>query len=395
MIILSYIREGREFLSGLIRKKDVKCRSRAMKFRLYPDASQRDLFARTFGCCRFLYNRMLEERIRSYGETGRSSCRTPAAYKKEYPWLKEVDSQALAHVYVNLDIAFKNFFAEGNSGFPKFKSKHRSRKSYTSSVVNNNIRIEGNRLKLPKAGYVKIRLHREIPAEWKLKSAAVSLEPTGEYYAALLYDMPACDSQTCGNALTGREDEILGIDFAMHGLAVFSDGSRAEYPMYYRKAERRLAGEQRKLSRCRKGSRNYAKQRRKLARCHAKVRNQRKDFHHKLSHTVAERYGAVAVEDLNMKAMSRGLRLGKSTMDNGYGMFLRFLEYKLRDRGKELVRVGRFFPSSKMCSRCGGIKHELPLSMRTYDCACGNHMDRDVNAAVNIREEGRRLLAAS
>ena len=381
-------------MGGLAVKKASNCISRAMKFRLCPNAAQRDLFTRTFGCCRFLYNRMLEERISSYKENGTFACRTPAGFKKEYPWLKEVDSQALAHVYLFLDQAFKKFRTEEKAGFPRFKSKHRSRQSYTTSVVNRNIRIEGKRLRLPKAGLVKIRLHREIPRGWILKSATVSREPSGEYYASLLYDIPTDESQACRKSVTGQS-RILGIDFAMHGMAVFSDGTRADYPMYYRRAERLLAREQRKLSRCRKGSSNYRKQKARLARKYAKVRNQRKDFQHKLSHRIAEAWDAVAIEDLDMKAMSRGLHFGKSTMDNGYGQFLEFLEYKLKDRGKQLVRIDRFYPSSKRCSRCGTVKKILPLSARVYQCGCGSCMDRDVNAAVNIREEGRRFLMSA
>ena len=177
--------------------------------------------------------------------------------------------------------------------------------------------------------------------------------------------------------------EILGIDFAMRGLAVFSDGSRAEYPMYYREAQDRLAREQRKLSHCKKGSRNYGKQKKILARCYEKVRNQRKDYLHKLSRRIADHYDAAAVEDIDMKAMSR------------FGMFRNMLDYKLSDCGKVLVRVGRFFPSSRKCSCCGKVKEELRLDERIYRCVCGNCMDRDVNAAVNIREEGRRLLVSA
>ena len=187
---------------------------------------------------------------------------------------------------------------------------------------------------------------------------------------------------------------MLGIDYAMSGMAVFSDGTRCEYPGHFRKAMKRLAREQRKLSRCQKGSRNYEKQRKKVAVCHEKIRNQRKDFHHKLSHELAERYDAVAVEDLDMKAMSRCLHLGKGVMDNGYGMFRDMLAHKLEDRGKKLIKVDRFYPSSKICSKCGKVKKELSLSERTYECECGNRKDRDVNAAINIREEGKRILCA-
>ena len=256
--------------------------------------------------------------------------------------------------------------------------------------LNGNIRLEGGILRLPKAGAVKIRCHREIPEGYILKSVTVSMDCSGKYYASLLYEFPASESQAAGKYREGME--VLGIDFAMRGMAVFSDGSSAEYPMYYRKSQERLAREQRKLSHCKKGSRNYEKQKRILARRHEKVRNQRRDCLHKLSRRIADRYDAVAVEDIDMKAMSRCLKFGKSVMDDSYGAFRDMLRYKLGEQGKELIKVDRFFPSSKMCSRCGNVKKELRLDERIYRCGCGNCMDRDVNAAVNIREEGRRLL---
>ena len=180
----------------------------------------------------------------------------------------------------------------------------------------------------------------------------------------------------------------------MDGLAVFSDGSRAAYPKYYRRAEERLAREQRRLSHCEKGSRNYARQKRKVAVCHEKVRNQRKDFLHKLSRDLADCYDVIGVEDIDMKAMGRSMHFGKSVMDNGYGMFRNMLIYKMEERGRKLVKVDRYYPSSKRCSCCGRIRKDLSLSDRVYQCSCGNTMDRDVNAAINIRDEAIRMLAS-
>ena len=237
---------------------------------------------------------------------------------------------------------------------------------------------------------MRIRQHRDLPAEGRLKAVTVSMEPSGKYFASLLWERPEHENQV--NRQRGTDRKILGVDFAMRGMAVFSDGSRADYPMYYRQAQERLGREQRKLSHCQKGSRNYEKQKRRVAVCHEKVRNQRKDFQHKLSRKLAEKYDAVAVEDIDMKAMSQGLHFGKNVMDNGYGMFRVYLQYKLEERGGKLVYVDRFFPSSKRCSCCGREKKELRLDERIYRCECGNCMDRDVNAAVNIREEGRRIL---
>ena len=188
-------------------------------------------------------------------------------------------------------------------------------------------------------------------------------------------------------------EKFIGIDFAMQGMCVFSTGKRAEYPMFYRNTEKKLAREQRKLSRCQKGSQNYKKQKKRVALCHEKIRNQRKDFQHKLSASLAGSFDAVCVEDLNLKGMAGGLHLGKGVHDNGYGLFLSMLEYKLEEREKYLIKVDRYFASSKICSVCGNKKEELSLSDRIYYCECGNRMDRDVNAAVNIMKEGKRIFA--
>lgn len=363
--------------------------NRAIKFRIYPDKEQEKQLAKTFGCCRFLYNRMLEDKIREYEKNKKMLRNTPAAYKTEFPWLKEVDALALANVQLHLERAYKNFFGNPAAGFPKYKAKHRSRQSYTTNVVNGNIRLEEGKLKLPKMSPVKVKQHRGIPEGYRLKSVAVSQEPSGKYYASLLY---TCESQV--RKQEGKAEKILGVDFAMNGLAVFSDGTRAEYPMYYKRREKRLAREQRRLSGCVRGSRNYAKQKKRAAVCHEKIKNQRKDYQHKLSKRLAESYDAVCVEDLNMQNMSRSLHLGKGVMDNSFGQFREMLCYKLEERGKKLVKINRFYPSSKTCSQCGRVKEKLDLSERMYVCECGNRMDRDVNAAINIREEGRRMICA-
>ena len=252
-------------------------------------------------------------------------------------------------------------------------------------MVNGNICLQDRFLKLPKMQPVKIKLHRMIPEGWKLKSVTVSREPSGKYFASLLFD---CENQT---AEKRQAEKFLGMDFAMHGMCVFSTGERAGYPMFYLNAEKKLAREQRKLSRCEKGSRNYQKQKKKVALYHEKIKNQRKDFQHKLSHSIAKDYDAVCVEDLNLKGIAGGLHFGKGIQDNGYGQFLSMLGYKLEERGKYLIKVDRYFASSKICSVCGHKKKELALSERTYLCECGNQMDRDVNAAVNILEEGKRI----
>ena len=304
--------------------------NRAYKFRIYPNSEQEVLMKKTFGCCRFVYNRMLADKIEAYKNTGKMLRTTPAMYKRDFPWLKEVDSLALANVQLHLEQAYRCFFDASANQFQRFKSKHHSRKSYTTNMVNGNIRLAAGKLRLPKVGAIRIRQHRGIPDDWKLKSVTVSQEPTGKFFASILYEYPDCENQESG--IPAEKAKILGIDFAMNGMAVFSDGTRAEYPGFYRMSQARLAREQRKLSHCVRGSRNYVKQKVRLARAHEKVRNQRKDFQHKLSRKLADGFDAVSVEDLDMKAMSRGLHFGKSVLDDGYGRF--------REEGRRIMLVG-------------------------------------------------------
>ena len=371
--------------------------NRALKFRIYPTTEQKELLTKTFGCCRLMYNKFLAQSRQEYETEHLPFSYSRCAHemkelKKEMTFLREVDSIALQQSLRHLQRAYENFFAQEGRGFPRFKSRHASMQSYTTVYVNNNIRLEGNTLRLPKIGKVKVRRHRDTPAGWKLKSVTVSMESTGTYFASILYEYEQPENQR--HNIDKDSAKILGIDFAMHGLAVFSDGNRADYPMYYRHAQERLAREQRKLSHCVPGSKNYGKQKKRIARRHEKIRNQRKDFLHKLSRRIADSFDAAAMEDIDMKAMSQGMHFGKSVMDNGNGVFRNMLRYKLEEQGKELIVVDRFYPSSKRCSVCGNVKTELRLSERIYRCSCGNCMDRDVNAAVNIREEGRRILAA-
>lgn len=279
-------------MKSFIFRNKVRKINRAVKIRIYPNAEQRVQIEKTIGCSRFIYNCMLADKMEHYKKEKKMLRNTPASYKKEYPWLKEVDSLALANVQMHLESAFHKFFREPSAGFSRFKSKKSSRKSYTTNVVNGNIFLEGKYLKLPKMTAVRMKLHRPISEKWKLKSVTVSREPSGKYFASL-----------------------------------------------------------------------------------------------------TESFDAVCVEDLNLKGMAGGLHLGKGVHDNGYGLFLSMLEYKLEERGKYLIKADRYFASSKICSVCGNKKEELSLSDRIYYCECGNRMDRDVNAAVNIMKEGKRIFA--
>ena len=371
----------------------------AIKYRLYPTSEQKIMFAKTFGCCRKVYNLMLSEKIESYKTTGKFVAVTPAKYKKDFPYLKEVDSLALANVQLNLQSAFRNHFDRNRrrkTGFPKFKTAKHSRKSYTTNNHNGTAAIIDNRyIRLPKIGKVKAVIHRVPGTDWKLKSATVSCSSDGKYYASVLfeYENPA-------SAYAVDVNNAIGMDYASDGLYVDDKGNIGTNHRFYRESHKKLAKEQRRLSR-KKGSRkgedkshNYLKQQRKVNRIHTHIANQRKDNLHKISAEIANQYDIVCVENLNMRNMSNsGFGNGKATLDNGYGMFLDMLDYKLANRGKYLVKVDKWYPSSQICHCCGKRHPEMKdLRIRTMRCECGYVMDRDRNAAMNIKKEGLRIM---
>lgn len=372
--------------------------NKAIKYRLYPTTEQKIMFAKTFGCCRKVYNLMLSEKIESYKSTGKFANVTPAKYKKDYPFLKEVDSLALANVQINLQSAFRNFLDKSRkkkNGFPKFKSAKHSRKSYTTNNQHGTISIIDNAVKLPKIGKIKAVIHRHPDTDWVIKSATISLESDGSYYASVLFEFEQ------DITVVPISDNAIGLDYKSDGLYADSDGNIGTNHKYYRESHRKLAKAQRKLSRM-SGSKknqlmsnNYLRQLKKVNKIHRHITNQRLDNLHKLSTEIANQYDVVCVESLNMKAMSnKGFGNGKATLDNGYGMFLNMLEYKLTDRGKYFVKVDKWFPSSQLCSCCGSRK-KLTLADRIYRCSCGLDIDRDVNAAINIKNEGLRLLGVA
>ena len=371
----------------------------AIKYRLYPTSEQKIMFAKTFGCCRKVYNLMLSEKIESYKTTGKFVAVTPAKYKKDFPYLKEVDSLALANVQLNLQSAFRNHFDRNRrkkTGFPKFKSAKHSRKSYTTNNQNGTVAIIDSRyIRLPKTGKVKAVIHRVPGTDWKLRSATVSCSSDDRYYVSVLFEY-----ENSVSAYVADENNAIGMDYASDGLYVDDKGNIGTNHKFYRESHKKLAKEQRKLSR-KKGSRkgedkshNYLKQQRKVNRIHTHIANQRKDNLHKISAEIANQYDIVCVENLNMRNMSnRGFGNGKATLDNGYGMFLDMLEYKLANRGKYLVKVDRWYPSSQICHCCGKRHPEMKdLRIRTMRCECGYVMDRDRNAAMNIKKEGLRIM---
>ena len=374
----------------------MELRHKAYKFRIYPNKDQQVLLAKTFGSVRLVYNHYLNMKTKTYEESGKSLSYTKCAadlvdLKKEKPFLKEVDSIALQQALRHLDTAFQNFFRDKSKGYPKFKSKKNHHYSYSTVCVNNNIKLENSVLTLPKIGKIRIKQHRTIPEGYTLKSATISRTPTGKYFVSILFE--------CEVSIQPAElDNIIGLDFSMHDLFVSSEEDMQvdeQFLHCYRKALEKLAREQRILSHRNRGSKRYDKQRKKIALLHEKIANQRKDYLHKLSRQITNAYDLICVEDLNMQGMSQALNFGKSVADNAWGMFLRFLGYKAVELGKKLVKIDKWFASSKMCHVCGYIHEELTLSSRKWKCPeCQTEHDRDKNAAQNIKAEGMRMVFA-
>lgn len=353
---------------------------KAYKYRIYPTQEQAVLINKTIGCARFVYNTLLADAKKQYEQTGKSKIKTPTSLKTEYEWLKEVDSLALCNSQLHIQTAYKNFFNK-TAKFPEFHSKHKGKQTYTTNSVNGAIRIEKGKLRLPKLGLVKIVLHRFCKG--KIKSATVSRTATNKYFVSILTEqIPEVIEKDI------IQEKVLGIDMSYKELAVYSDGTKAKYPMYYRKAQRKLAHTQRNFNRTKVGSKRHEKVRLKLARVYEKISNQRKDFLEKESARIAREYDVVVIEKLNMRSMAnKGMKNGKTVNDIGFGMFKEMLRYKLSNNLGQLIEADKFYPSSQLCSNCGfkniAVKN---LNVREWDCPqCGSHHDRDINAAINLK----------
>lgn len=381
----------------------------AVKYRIYPNKNQSILINKTVGCARFVYNKMLGDFYDNDLIT------TPAYYKQDYPFLKEVDSLALANSQMNLKQAFRNYKNnKDHFNKPKFKKKSRSKLSYKTNNKKsaNTIRIENDRLILPKfKSGIKIVLHRQI--EGLIKSVTIEQVPSGYYTASILYDVPDNQEKTILS-----KDNIVGIDLGLTHLAITSDNEKYENPKHFRKLQNKLAKEQRILSRRfennvkeriydengdyvktvfkkpLKDCKNYQKQKRKVAKIHNKIKNRRLDNLHKVSTKVVKSHDYVVMETLKVHNLIKNRKLSKSIADVGWSMFINMIEYKCERYGKEFVQIDQWYPSSQICSHCDHKDGKKVLSVREWTCGnCGTHHDRDINAAINIKNKGLDLIS--
>ncbi|NEO27108.1 MAG: IS200/IS605 family element transposase accessory protein TnpB [Kamptonema sp. SIO4C4] len=358
----------------------------AHKYRIYPNTEQQIALAKSFGCCRWYWNYSLNLCQETYKATGKGLSRLAIQkllpeLKKEYPWLTDAYSQCLQVVALNLSTAYKNFF-DKRAKFPRFKSKHgRQSISYPAHV-----KFEGDYLKLPKIGLVYCVCHKKF--EGTIKTVTVSKNPDGKYYASVLVDngKEKPESTTDGKA--------IGIDLGLTHFAITSDGSKYNNPKHFTKHHLNLKRKQQKLARQQKGSNNRQKAKKLVAKVHSKISRCREDFLHKLSRKIVNENQVIAVENLNVKSMVRNHNLAKAISDCGWGRFCTMLKYKAENEGKTYLEVDRFFPSSKTCHVCLNQVGSLPLDLRNWTCEhCQTTHDRDVNAAICIRDEALRILS--
>ena len=425
---------------------------KAMKYRIkdcgnaHEESPMRTFLMSNCGCSRKVYNLLVDWLYAELEKRGFENGLIPKDLKvpevttfknnENYQYLKDADSLALANTLLDFKAAIKRYNDKsdhksytkralrrdksgveplsfrGLKGMPKFHSRRRGDVSYKTNCQTINgkstVSLEGNRLHLPKMGkdgYVELVMHRPFPKDATIGNVTVSMDTDGEMYASIEYsyqlDMPMRlrDAAMSGNTEVLENVSILGLDYSQKDFYVDSEGRKANYPRYYTKSEEKLAKLQRQLARMQydekehKGSRNYEKKRAEIAKLHTKIRNQRTDFLHKLSTELVSDYDVIAVEDIDLRAMGESLTLGKNLHDNGLGMFREMLAYKLETKGSVLVKVDRMYASTKTCHKCGYKNPDVVLGVSKWVCPeCGAEHDRDYNAALNIRDEGLRIL---
>ena len=362
--------------------------NKTYKFRIYPTAKQEILLAKHFGCTRWVYNYFLNERKEQYQKSKKSSnyyaqAKTLTEIKKneENQWLKEVNSQTLQFALRSLDTAFLNFF-RGNTQFPKFKSK-KHKNTFTIPQFGT---IEEGRINIPKfKDGIKVKLHREVRG--KIGKMTITKTPTGKYYVSIFTEQVIEELP--------KSNKQVGIDLGLKDFAITSDGKKFKNNRYTKKYANKLKKAQQHLSRKQKGSNGFEKQKLKVAKIHEKIANCRLNTLHKVSKKLVSEYDVIVCEDLNVKGMVKNHRLSKHIADASWGNFITLLQYKCNWYGKELIKVNRFYPSSKVCGECGWINQNLKLSDREWTCSsCGIVHDRDVNASRNILKEGLRNISA-
>lgn len=366
---------------------------KAYKYRIYPNKKQQILIAKTFGCCRFVYNQTLAYRKELYEKEKKSMSKFDCSnymtrvLKARYDWLKEVDKFALTNAVFHMDSAYHKFFKE-HAGFPKFKSKRNNKKSYSTTFNNNNIEVsfENSKVKLPKLKLVKAKTHREFIG--KIKSAIISQVPSGKYFVSILVETECMPMESNGR--------MIGIDLGIKDLLITSDGEKFDNIRTTKKYENKLAKEQRKLAKKKKGSNNWNKQRIKVARIYEKIHNTRVDYLHKISHNLISENQVIVSESLSVSNMVQNHNLAKAISDASWYELTRQLGYKAEWNDRQYVKIGRFTKSSQPCHVCGYINPDTKdLSVREWTCPqCGTVHDRDVNAAINILNEGLRILNA-
>lgn len=352
------------------------------KYRIYPNQEQEEQLNCTFGCCRFLYNQMLTDKMNHYEQNDTIIEYPIGTYKSEYRFLYGVDALALHQAKAELDRNFATMAPTGK--FPSYKRK-KSKQSCAFPNANQRITLsgDGRYLTLPKVGAVRIHAHRPLPPRGGLVSVTVIKVPSGKFFAALLIGTPS----GMVPRIPITDDTAIGLDYSAPHFYVDSNGHKATPPRFYKAQEKRLRQALQKLHRMKHGSKNYAKQSKKLARLHEQIANQRRNYLHQESHRIANEWDTVCVERLNMRSLSSTLHLGKSTQENSFGAFRVMLQYKLERQGKHLLFANEWLKTSQLCHVCGYRKKDLTLSTREWTCPdCHTRHDRDINAAINIKD---------